>query len=251
MLKGELLSTGKSKQIYATDDPAYAIVCFLDEATAFHGLKRGRIVGKGEVNNTICGAIFTLLEQQGVHTHFIRKLDQCSSLIRRCQMLPIEVKIRNRVAGSLGERVGLPLGTVLHEPVIEFLLKNERLDNPMINASHIQALQLATQQEMHDITDTALRINRILINRMQKIGIELIDFQLEFGRTAEGEIIVADDISPDSARFWDARTHEPLDIDRFRRDLGNTEQGYHELLQRMMGLECNEGAGLSVREENT
>lgn len=230
----ELLREGKSKRVYATSDPGLAVVYFKDEAMAFHGLKRGRILGKGEVNNTVCRTIFELLEKNGVKTHYVRQLDSRQCLVKRTEMLPIEVKVRNRVAGSLGKRLGLPLGTLLHVPVVEYLLKNEALENPMINISHIRAMQLATAEEMDAITETALKINTILSDYMKEIHVELIDFQLEFGRLGD-EMLLADDISPDSARFWDASTHEPLDIDRFRRDLGNAEQAYQELLHRMMG----------------
>lgn len=232
----ELIREGKSKRIYATNDSSLAVVYYKDEAMAFHGLKRGRIWGKGEVNNAVCRTIFTLLEQNGVPTHFVRQLDSRQSLIRRADMVPMEVKVRNRVAGSLTRRIGLPEGTLLHMPVVEFLLKNEALDNPLLNISHIQALQLADRAEIDEMTSTALKVNHILQEYMREIGVELIDFQLEFGRL-DGKLLVADDISPDTARFWDARTHEPMDIDRFRRDLGGTEQAYQELLARMMGAE--------------
>ncbi len=236
----ELIREGKSKRIYATNDPSLAVVYYKDEAMAFHGLKRGRIWGKGEVNNAVCRTIFTLLEKNGVATHFVRQLDSRQSLIRRVEMVPMEVKVRNRVAGSLTRRIGLPEGTLLHMPVVEFLLKNEALDNPLLNISHIQALQLANRAEIDEMTATALKVNHILQEYMREIGVELIDFQLEFGRM-DGKLLVADDISPDTARFWDARTHEPMDIDRFRRDLGGTEQAYQELLARMMGAENPNG----------
>lgn len=229
----ELLREGKSKQVYATDDPDLAVVYFKDEAMAFHGLKRGRIVGKGEVNNAVCQKLFTMLARHGVKVDYVAPLDARGCIVKRTDMLPIEVKVRNRVAGSLSRRLGLPIGTALHVPVVEFLLKNEAQDNPLINISHICAMQMATAEEMDGITKAALQINEILSQYMRKIGVELIDFQLEFGRF-HGEMLLADDISPDSARFWDAKTHEPLDIDRFRRDLGNAEQAYQELWRRMM-----------------
>ena len=231
---GNLFREGKSKRIYNTDDPELAVVYFKDEAMAFHGLKRGRILGKGEVNNAICQTLFEMLEKNGVPTDYVSRLDPRQSVIRKVEMLPIEVKVRNRVAGSLAERLGLSMGEPLEPPVIEFLYKNEALDDPLVNISHIQAMKLATREEMDYITATALKINRLLTDYMHEIGVELIDFQLEFGRW-HGQMLLADDISPDSARFWDARTHEPMDIDRFRRDLGGAEQGYRELLQRMMG----------------
>lgn len=237
----ELIREGKSKRIYATNEPDKAVVYFKDEAMAFRGLKRGRIFGKGEVNNAVCRTLFTLLEQHGIKTHYLCPLDGRQSLVRLVQMVPVEVKVRNRVAGSLEQRLGLPLGTPLHTPVVEYMLKNDVLEDPMVNVSHIRAMQLATTEEMALITRTALRINEILMGYMREIDVELIDFQLEFGRVG-GEMLLADDISPDSARFWDARTHEPLDIDRFRRDLGNAEQAYQELLRRMMGASAEEVA---------
>ena len=216
---GNLFREGKSKRIYNTDDPELAVVYFKDEAMAFHGLKRGRILGKGEVNNAICQTLFEMLEKNGVPTDYVSRLDPRQSVIRKVEMLPIEVKVRNRVAGSLADRLGLSLGELLEPPVIEFLYKNEALDEPLVNISHIQAMKLATREEMDYITATALKVNRLLTDYMHEIGVELIDFQLEFGRW-HGQMLLADDISPDSARFWDARTHEPMDIDRFRRDLG-------------------------------
>ena len=231
---GELIKEGKSKRIYATNDPETAVIYFKDEALAYHGLKRGRILGKGEVNNQVCKHIFTMLEEQGVKTHYIRPLDERQSLVKRVEMIPLGVKVRNLCAGSLTERVGLPVGTRLDPPVCEVTLKDDELDNPLINLSHVRALGIATPEEFYAIRATALEVNRILSAYMQKIGIELIDFKLEFGRY-QGEILVADEITPDTARFWDMRTHECLDIDCFRRDLGDAEQAYQEVLHRMMG----------------
>lgn len=233
---GKLLTEGKGKRVYATEDPETAIVYFKDEAMAFHGLKRGRILGKGEVNNAVCMHIYELLESSGVKTHFLKQLDGRQSLVRRVEIIPICVKVRNRVAGSLAQRMGLPTGKALNPTVIEFCLKNEDLDDPLVNATHIRALGLATAEELDFISETAEKVNAILTDYMEEIGIELIDFKMEFGRY-HGEILVADEISPDTARFWDARTHEPLDIDRFRRDLGNVEQAYQEVLHRMMGMD--------------
>ena len=240
---GRLLTEGKGKRVYATSDPEKAIVYFKDEAMAYHGLKRGRILGKGEVNNAVCRHIYEMLESHGVETHFIRQLDARQSLIKRVEMIPLTFKVRNRVAGSLTRRIGLPTGTVLEPPVLELFLKDDYLENPLVNISHILAMKLATQEEMDEICRTALRVNDIITAYMKEIGVEVIDFKLEFGRF-EGRILVADEISPDTARFWDMRTHEPLDIDRFRRDLGNAEQAYQELLHRMMGMDdATEGDG--------
>lgn len=233
---GSLLAEGKGKRIYATNDPEQVIVQFKDEAMAYHGLKRGRILGKGEVNNAVCRHIYEMLEGCGVKTHYIRQLDARESLIKKVEIIPVTVKVRNRVAGSLATRIGYDTGTLLEEPVVELNLKDESLDNPLVNFTHIRALKLATAAEIKFITDTALKINRILLDYMKDINVELIDFKLEFGRF-HGEILLADEISADTSRFWDATTHEPMDIDRFRRDLGNVEQAYQELLNRMMGAE--------------
>lgn len=231
---GKLLTEGKGKRVYETNDPEVAVVYFKDEAMAFHGLKRGRILGKGEVNNAVCGHLYQMLSEKGIETHYIEKLDARQSLVKRCEIIPIAVKVRNRVAGSLAKRIGYAIGTKLDSPIVEFELKDEYLDNPIINGTHAAAMHLATNQEMRFIVDTAIRINEILTEYMADIGVELVDIKLEFGRY-EGKILLADEISPDTARFWDARTHEPMDIDRFRRDLGNVEQAYQDLLHRIMG----------------
>ncbi len=233
---GELIREGKSKRIYATDDPDTAIVYFKDDAMAYHGLKRGRIWGKGEINNAISQTFFRLLTENHVPNHYLEALDSRQSLIRRCEMVPVAVKVRNRAAGSMAERLGLTEGLPLVPPVVESTLRGREADDPLVNISHILAMRMATREEMERATEIALRVNGIMSDYMREIGIEVIDFKLEFGRF-HGEILVADEISPDVARFWDARTHEPLDMDRFRRDMGNTEQGYQELLQRMTGME--------------
>lgn len=233
---GNLLTEGKGKRVYATNEPDKAIVYFKDEAMAFHGLKRGRILGKGEVNNAVSRQFFQLLTKNGIENHYLEQLDSRQSLVRRVDIIPVAVKVRNRAAGSLAKRCGFPVGEKMNPTVVEFCLKDDYLDNPLVNSTHIQALKLATAEELREINATALRVNEILTEYMKEINIEVIDFKLEFGRF-EGRILVADEISPDTARFWDARTHEPLDIDRFRRDLGNVEQAYQELLHRMMGLD--------------
>ncbi len=233
---GTLLREGKGKRVFATEDPDLAIVYYKDEAMAFHGLKRGRILGKGEVNNAICEHLFGLLEDHGVHSHYIRKIDPRHSLVKRCEMLPFAVKVRNRVAGKLAVRTGLPGGMELKPPVVEFVLKESELEeDALVNHSHIYAMKAATPEEMDEITRLSLRVNEILTVYLKEIEIELIDFKLEFGRF-HGQILLADEITPDTARFWDSKTHEPLDIDRFRRDLGNVAEAYHEVLHRMMGV---------------
>ncbi len=233
---GELIREGKSKRIYATDDPELAIEYFKDDAMAFHGLKRGRIVGKGEVNNAISRKFFSLLSEHQVPNHYVEPLDSRSSIVKRCEMIPIGVKVRNRAAGSLAQRLGLTEGRPLRPPVVEYVYRGETDEDPLVNMTHVLALRLASREEMDEMTRMALRVNDIIFEFMREIGIELVDFKLEFGRF-RGEILVADEISPDVARFWDARTHEPMDMDRFRWDMDDTAQAYQELLQRMMGAE--------------
>ena len=233
---GALLREGKGKRVFATDNPDQAIVFYKDEAMAFHGLKRGRILGKGEVNNAICEHLFSLLAENGIESHFVEKLDNRHSLILRCEMLPFVMKVRNRVAGKLAVRTGLPVGMKLEPPVVEFALKDAELDqDALLNHCHIYAMKAATPEEMEEITRIGLRVNEVLTAYLREINIELIDFKLEFGRF-HGKILLADEITPDTARFWDSKTHEPLDIDRFRRDLGNVAEAYQEVLHRMMGV---------------
>ena len=233
---GPILREGKGKKVYATDDPDKAVVFFKDEAMAFHGLKRGRILGKGEVNNAVCEHLYTLLQQHGIETHFIEKIDARHSLVKRCEMLSFAVKIRNRVAGSLHTRTGLPVGMKLDAPVVEFTLKDTEMDeDPLVNHTHIYAMKAATPEEMDEITRVSLKVDEILTAYLKEINIELIDFKMEFGRY-KGRILLADEITPDTARFWDSSTHEPLDIDRFRRDMENVAEAYQEVLHRMMGV---------------
>jgi len=231
----ELIREGKGKRVYATDDPELAVVYYKDEAMAFHGLKRGRILGKGEVNNAVCRHLFTLLKENGVDNHFVRQLDARQSLVLRCEMLCFAVKVRNRVAGGMHDRTGLPVGMKLEPPVLEFVLKDTDMEtDPLVNHTHLLAMKAATMAEIEEIRRLSKRTNEVIAAYMSAINIELIDFQLEFGRY-HGKILLADEISPDTARFWDSRTHEPLDIDRFRRDLGDVAEAYQEVLHRMMG----------------
>ncbi len=230
----ELIREGKGKRVYATDDPDLAVVYYKDEAMAYHGLKRGRILGKGEINNAICKHLFTLLKNQGVENHFVSQLDARQSLVLRCDMMDFAIKIRNRVAGSMHVRTGLPVGMKLEQPVIEFVLKESEMDDALVNHTHLLAMKAATMEEIEKIRALSRRINDILAAYMSEINIELIDFKVEFGRY-HGKILLADEISPDTARFWDSSTHEPLDIDRFRRDLGDVKEAYQEVLHRMMG----------------
>ncbi len=231
----ELIREGKGKRIYATEDPDLAVVYYKDEAIAYHGLKRGRILGKGEINNAICQHLYTMLKNQGVENHFVRTLDARQSLVLRCEMMPFAVKIRNRVAGAMHVRTGLPVGMKLDQPVIEFVLKESEMDvDALVNHTHLLAMKAATMEEIDRIRALSKQINDILSAYMSEIEIELIDFRIEFGRF-RGKILLADEISPDTARFWDSKTHEPLDIDRFKRDLGDVKEAYQEVLHRMMG----------------
>lgn len=236
-----LIAEGRAKRLYATENEDEAVVYYRDETVAFHGLKRGRIIGKGEINNLICEYMFTLLTEKGVPNHFIRRVDNRCSLVKRVEIIPFTVTVRNIAAGSLARRIGLPDGTRLRNPVIEFNLKNEELEDSLLNVTHITALNLATTAEVRQIEMMSRRVNEILTECMSGIGIELIDFKVEFGRY-KGEILLADEVSPDTCRFWDANTHEPLDLDRFRHDLGDVEEAYREVLHRLTGnvLRSNE-----------
>lgn len=235
--KGILLREGKGKRLYTTDDPDQVIICFKDEAIAYHGLKRGRILGKGEVNNAICSHLYPMLAEHGIRTHFIRQLGPRESLALRCQMIPIAVKVRNRAAGSLSERFDLPVGQKMDPCVLEMYLRDEDDSHPILNTWHILALKLCTEDEVKQMVEISLKVNEILTAYLNEVDIDLIDFKLEFGRY-HGQILLADEITPDTARFWDAKTHEPLDIDRFRQDMGDVAEGYQEVLHRMMGLEA-------------
>ena len=230
----DLIAEGRAKRLYATENKDEAVVYYRDETVAFHGLKRGRIIGKGEINNLICEYMFTLLTEKGVPNHFIRRIDNRCSLIKRVEIIPFTVTVRNIAAGSLARRIGLPDGTRLANPVLEFNLKNEELEDSLLNITHITALNLATTEEVKTIERMSRRVNEILTECMSGIGIELIDFKMEFGR-CKGEILLADEVSPDTCRFWDANTHEPLDLDRFRHDLGDVEEAYREVLHRLTG----------------
>jgi len=229
-----LIAEGRAKRLYATENADEAVVYYRDETVAFHGLKRGRIIGKGEINNLICEYMFTLLTENGVPNHFIRRIDNRCSLVRRVEIIPFTVTVRNIAAGSLARRIGLPDGTKLRNPVLEFNLKDEGLEDSLVNITHITALDLATAEEVKQIELMSRRVNEILTECMSGIGIELIDFKMEFGR-CNGQILLADEVSPDTCRFWDATTHEPLDLDRFRHDLGDVEEAYREVLHRLTG----------------
>lgn len=232
MEKKEQLYEGKAKKVFATDDKDYCIVDYKDDATAFNGLKKGTITGKGVINNKMSNYLFQLLEQKGVPTHFVKQLSDRETLVKKVEIVPLEVIVRNKAAGSLAKRLGMPEGTPMKCPVLEFCYKSDKLGDPMVNEYHILAAEFATKEEVDKISSMALEINKILCEFFLSVNIELIDFKLEFGRY-HGEIILADEISPDTCRFWDVHTHEKLDKDRFRRDLGGVEEAYQEVMKRI------------------
>ncbi|MBC7765394.1 MAG: phosphoribosylaminoimidazolesuccinocarboxamide synthase [Hyphomonadaceae bacterium] len=234
MKKCEMLYEGKAKKVYATENPDCVIVDYKDDATAFNGLKKGTIAGKGEINNRVSNHLFKMLEQHGVPTHLVEEISSRETVVKRVTIVPIEVIVRNIAAGSLSKRLGLPEGTKLKKTVLEFCYKDDALGDPIINDYHIFAMDLATQAELDKITAISFQVNQLLTDYLKDLGIELIDFKLEFGRY-KGDIILADEISPDTCRFWDTKTGEKLDKDRFRRDLGNVEDAYKEILKRLLG----------------
>ena len=229
------LYEGKAKKVYATDDPTLVLVDYKDDATAFNGLKKGSIQGKGVINNRVTNHLMQLLEKNGVPTHFVKELSPRETLVKRVTIVPLEVIVRNVAAGSLSKRLGLPEGTKLAKTVLEFCYKDDELGDPMVNDYHIAAMGWATEAEMAQICTYSLTVNQVLTDYLKDLNIELIDFKLEFGRLADGTIVLADEISPDTCRFWDTQTHEKLDKDRFRRDLGGVEDAYHEIMKRLMG----------------
>ena len=235
MEKREQLYEGKAKKVFATDDPTLVLVSYKDDATAFNGLKKGTIEGKGAINNRVTNHLMRLLEKNGVPTHLVRELSARETLVKKVAIVPLEVIVRNVAAGSLSKRLGLPEGTKLAKTMLEFCYKNDELGDPMVNDDHIAAMGWATEAEMQLIRRYSLKINQVLGEYLSDLGIELIDFKLEFGRTADGTLVLADEISPDTCRFWDTATHEKLDKDRFRRDLGGVENAYHEILKRLLG----------------
>lgn len=235
MKKTVQLYEGKAKKVFATEDENYCIVSYKDDATAFNGLKKGTILGKGVINNRVTNFLMKMLERQGIPTHFVQELNERETLVKKVSIIPLEVIVRNIAAGSLAKRLGMEEGTKLSSTVLEYCYKNDALGDPMVNAYHIQAMGFATKEEMDRIADYALRIDRILGEYLKAVNIELIDFKLEFGKTADGTIVLADEISPDTCRFWDTRTGEKLDKDRFRRDLGGVEDAYKEVLKRLLG----------------
>ena len=226
---------GKAKKVYATTDENLFIVDYKDDATAFNGLKKGTIAGKGAINTRMTNHLMRLLEKEGIPTHFVEELSERETLVKKVTIVPLEVIVRNIAAGSLAKRLGIPEGMKLQRTVLEFCYKNDELGDPMVNDSHILAMGYATEDDLDTIKDYALRIDDFLTNYLKDLNIELVDFKLEFGKTADGTIVLADEISPDTCRFWDSVTHEKLDKDRFRRDLGGVEEAYQEVMKRLMG----------------
>jgi len=232
MKKVELLYEGKAKKVWTTEDPDILIVDYKDDATAFNGEKKGTIVGKGVINNRMTNHIFQLLEKQGVPTHFIEELNDRETAVKKVEIVPLEVIVRNVAAGSFSKKLAIAEGTKLLAPTLEFSYKNDELGDPMINDYYAIAIGAATRQEIDKITEYVFKVNTVLIEYFHSLNIDLIDFKVEFGRY-HGEIILADEISPDTCRLWDKDTHEKLDKDRFRRDLGNVEDAYQEVFKRL------------------
>ncbi|MGN0595726.1 MAG: phosphoribosylaminoimidazolesuccinocarboxamide synthase [Ruminiclostridium sp.] len=234
MQKLEQLYEGKAKKVFATEDPDLVIVDYKDDATAFNGLKKGTIAGKGAVNNKMTNYMLQLLEKEGVPTHFVEELSDRETLVKKVEIVPLEVIVRNVAAGSFSKKLGVPEGTPLKTPTLEFSYKNDDLGDPFINDYYALGLGLATKEEIADITKYAFMVNDFMVKFFKSINVDLIDFKIEFGRF-HGKILLADEISPDTCRFWDSTTHEKLDKDRFRRDMGNVEGAYQEMMKRIFG----------------
>ncbi len=235
MVTQDMLYEGKAKKVFATDNPQVLLVRYKDDATAFNGQKKGTIIGKGAINNRVTNHLMRMLETKGIPTHFLEELSDTETLVKRVTIVPLEVIVRNVAAGSLSKRLGLAEGMVLNKTVLEFCYKDDALGDPMVNQYHIAAMGWATEEEMKLLSAYALRVNDALREYLKDLKIDLIDFKLEFGRLSDGTIVLADEISPDTCRFWDTVTHEKLDKDRFRRDLGNVEDAYQEIMKRLMG----------------
>lgn len=235
MEKREQLYEGKAKKVFATDCPDCCIVSYKDDATAFNGLKKGQISGKGIVNNKMSNYLMQLLEKEGVPTHYVEELNDRETVVKKVSIVPLEVIVRNIAAGSFSKRFGVEEGTQLICPTLEFCYKDDSLGDPMVNDYHIIACGWSTREELDIISEYTFKINAFLKDFFKKINVDLVDFKIEFGKTADGKIILADEISPDTCRFWDATTHEKLDKDRFRRDMGGVEDAYREMMKRIFG----------------
>ena len=235
MEKTVQLYEGKAKKVFATDDPDLVIVSYKDDATALDGLKKGTIAGKGVINNRMSNYLCRLLERHGVPTHYVEELNDRETVVKKVSIVPLEVIIRNISAGSFAKRYGVEEGIVFAEPTIEFSYKNDELHDPLINSYHALALGLATEEEIETIKALAFKVNDVLKEYFLSLNVKLVDFKLEFGRLPDGKIVLADEISPDTCRFWDATTGEKLDKDRFRRDMGGVEDAYNEMMKRVFG----------------
>ncbi len=233
MEKKELLYEGKAKKVFATDDPQLLIVQYKDDATAFNGLKKGTIQGKGIINNRMSNQLMAMLETKGIPTHFVKQLSDRETLVKKVSIVPLEVIVRNIAAGSFSKHYGVEEGVVFEAPTIEFSYKNDALADPLLNTTHALALGLATEAEIAAIRDYSFRINEALKAFWHSCGVTLVDFKLEFGRLVNGTIVLADEISPDTCRLWDEKTREKLDKDRFRRDMGGVEEAYAEIMGRL------------------
>ena len=235
MEKREQIYEGKAKKVFNTDDPNLVVVEYKDDATAFNGLKKGTIAGKGVINNRVSNHMMRMLEKEGVPTHLVEEISERETVVKKVQIVPLEVIIRNISAGSFSKKYGVEEGIVFDEPTIEFSYKNDDLGDPLINAYHALALKLATKEEIARIKELAFKVNDVMKAYLLTLGIKLVDFKLEFGRLPDGSVVLADEISPDTCRFWDSETNEKLDKDRFRRDLGGVEDAYNEIMRRLMG----------------
>jgi phosphoribosylaminoimidazole-succinocarboxamide synthase len=233
MIKKEQLYEGKAKKVFATDNPELLVVSYKDDATAFNGLKKGTIMGKGIINNIMTNRLMQYLENFGIPTHFVKELSERETLVKKVSIIPLEVIVRNISAGSFSKRYGVEEGIVFEEPTIEFSYKNDELGDPLINDYHAIALKLATREEIEKIKNYSFMVNERLKDLWKECGVTLVDFKLEFGKTSEGSIVLADEISPDTCRLWDSKTGEKLDKDRFRRDLGGVEAAYQEIMRRL------------------
>ena len=231
----EMLYEGKAKQVFATENPDIVMVHYKDDATAFNGLKKGTITGKGVINNRVTNFMMKKLEAAGIPTHYVEELNDRDTLVKKVQIVPLEVIIRNISAGSFAKRFGVEEGIVFENPTIEYSYKNDDLGDPMINTAQALALKLATPAEIETIRTMAFKVNEVMKAFFAEVGVDLVDFKLEFGRLSDGTIVLADEISPDTCRFWDSKTHEKLDKDRFRRDLGGVEDAYAEMRRRIFG----------------
>ncbi len=226
---------GKAKKVFATDDENYCIVSYKDDATANNGLKKGTILGKGVINNRVTNHLMKLVESKGVPTHLVEEINDRETIVKKVSIVPLEVIVRNIAAGSLAKRLGLEEGTKLNKTVLEYCYKDDALGDPMVNEYHILAMDYATKEELDTIAKYAFAVNDILTEYLKEVNIELVDFKLEFGRLPDGTIVLADEISPDTCRFWDSVTNEKLDKDRFRRDMGGVEDAYQEVMKRLLG----------------